>query len=190
MTMIAWRDCSGVDNSLIVGGRHTRITVILHRRVDKPIRGCGQKDRKTFARARSKQHMTVDGVLISYHINGREISFETLDVLNECLLRSRQMDGGICTLLDDWNKHCCATVFDGERGGINGVEVGNIIRQINDGSSGLDKREANNSVNRHVGYRGNDNTRRGSVLHEVWQVELKPHRQLGGDRFPSALDNT
>jgi hypothetical protein len=58
--------------------------------------------------------MTVDGVLVSYHINGREISFEMLNVLNECLLRSRQLDGAICALLDDWNMHCCATVFDGE----------------------------------------------------------------------------
>ncbi len=134
--------------------------------------------------------MMVDRILISYHLNRREISLETLNVLNECLLRSRQMGGAICALLNDWNMHHCAMVFKGERGGINGAEVGNIVRQINDGSSGLNKREANDSVNHQVGSRGNEDTRRGPVPHEVQQVKLKPHRQLGGDRFPSALDNT
>jgi hypothetical protein len=134
--------------------------------------------------------MSVNGILVSNHVNRREVSLKTLDVMNECLLRNRQMDGAIRALLDDRNMHPCVAVLDGEWGGINGAKVGNIVRQINYGLSGLDERKANDSVNCQVRSCGNDNAYRGPLLHEVRQVEVEPYRQFGGNGFPLVLDNT
>ncbi len=45
--------------------------------------------------------MRVNGILVSNQVNRREVSVGTLDVLNECLLRSSQMDRAICDILND-----------------------------------------------------------------------------------------
>ena len=50
------------------------------------------------------------------------------------------MGRAIGNFLDDWYMHRCTTIFDGERRGIKGVEVGNVVRKINDGSGDLNER--------------------------------------------------
>jgi hypothetical protein len=110
----------------------------------------------------------VNGILVHNHVDGRKICLETFDVLDECGLGCRQMDGAISSFLNDWYMHRWAAVFDGERRGINGADVGNVIRQINDSSGGLNKGEANNGVHCHVRSRCDDDAHRRSVLREEW----------------------
>jgi hypothetical protein len=134
--------------------------------------------------------MTVNGILVHNHINGRKIRLETFDVLDECNLGCRQMDGAIGSFLNDWYMHRCAAVFDGGKRGINDAEIGNVIRQINDGLGGLNEGEANNGVHCQVRSRRDDSARQRSVLREVRKVELGAHHELCSNGLTTLLDNT
>ena len=111
-------------------------------------------------------------------------------VLDDCSLGCHQMDEAIGTFLDDRYMHRCMALFDGERWGIKGPEVGNVVKQINAESGGLNEREANNGVHSYVRARCNDNASRQSVPHEAWKVESQTHRELRSDGFTTLLDNT
>jgi hypothetical protein len=91
------------------------------------------------------------------------------------------MDGVLIALIHDWDMDRCAAVLKGERRGIQSTQCSDVISKINDGMSGLNKRQPDDSVDCHIGSSGNQNTCCIAFLGEVGQTELKPYRQLRGD---------
>jgi hypothetical protein len=66
-------------------------------------------------------------------------------------------------LLNDWYVHHCAAVFNGEWRVIDNTKIRDFVRQVDDGSSGLDKWEANDSIYRDMWARCNKNACRGTI---------------------------
>ncbi len=93
-------------------------------------------------------------------------------------------------LIDNWDVQSCATVFKGERCRVVGPQVSNMIGEINDHSSGLNKWKAYNHIDRDV--RASGNTDAGVLAHagEVREVKLKAHSLLGNNRLSATLYNT
>jgi hypothetical protein len=51
--------------------------------------------------------------------------------------------------------HRCAAVFNGERGGIKGAKVSNIVGEIDDAAGSLDERQTNDHIDRYMWARSN-----------------------------------